>query len=36
VIGCTLSDGKIVEIDIVTDPERLGRLGLDLVMNGLA
>ena len=28
VMGCTLRRGKIVEIDILADPERLGRLDL--------
>ena len=38
VLGFTVAGGKIVEIDIVTDPEHLGQLGLDAVMrsNGLA
>jgi RNA polymerase sigma factor (sigma-70 family) len=30
VMGFTVSGGRIVEIDVVTDPERLGQLGLDL------
>ncbi len=30
VMGFTVSGGKIVEIDVVTDPGRLGQLGLDL------
>jgi RNA polymerase sigma factor (sigma-70 family) len=32
VVGFTISDGKIVEIDVFTDPQRLAKLGLDLVM----
>jgi hypothetical protein len=32
VIGFTVSGGKIVEIDLVTNPERLGELGPDIVM----
>jgi hypothetical protein len=32
VLGFTVSGSRIVEIDVFTDPERLGRLGLDLVM----
>jgi RNA polymerase sigma factor (sigma-70 family) len=37
VIGFTVSGAKIVEIDVFTDPARLGQLGLDIVMrsNGL-
>jgi RNA polymerase sigma-70 factor (ECF subfamily) len=30
VMGFTISGGKIVEIDVVTDPGRLSQLGLDL------
>lgn len=30
VMGFTVSGGKIVEIDVVADPERLSQLGLDL------
>jgi RNA polymerase sigma-70 factor (ECF subfamily) len=30
VMGFTLVDGRIVEIDVLTDPERLARLGLDV------
>ena len=30
VMGFTVSGGKIVEIDVITDPERLGQLGIDL------
>jgi RNA polymerase sigma-70 factor (ECF subfamily) len=30
VMGFTVSGGKIVEIDVVTDPARLGQLGIDL------
>jgi RNA polymerase sigma factor (sigma-70 family) len=32
VLGFTVSGGKIIEIDVVMDPERLGRLRLDSVM----
>jgi RNA polymerase sigma factor (sigma-70 family) len=32
VLGFTVSGGQIVEIDVFTQPERLGRLGLDAVM----
>jgi RNA polymerase sigma factor (sigma-70 family) len=37
VLGFSISGGKIVEIDVFTDAERLGRLGLEHVMrsNGL-
>jgi hypothetical protein len=31
VAGCTIRDGKIVEIDIVADPARLGRLDLTIL-----
>jgi RNA polymerase sigma factor (sigma-70 family) len=31
VLGFTIADGKIVEIDILADPERLGRLDLSAV-----
>lgn len=34
VMGFTVSGGKIVEIDVVTDPGRLGQLGLDLAALG--
>jgi RNA polymerase sigma factor (sigma-70 family) len=34
VMGFTVSGGKIVAIDVVTDPVRLGRLGLDLASLG--
>jgi len=30
VMGFTVAGGKIVEIDVITDPERLARLRLDL------
>ena len=32
VIGFTISGGKIVEIDVFSDPKRLGQLGLDTLM----
>jgi RNA polymerase sigma-70 factor (ECF subfamily) len=31
VVGFTISSGKIVEIDILTDPERLSRLDLSAI-----
>jgi len=34
VMGFTVSGGKIVEIDVVTDPGRLGQIGLDLASLG--
>jgi RNA polymerase sigma-70 factor (ECF subfamily) len=30
VMGFTVSGGKIVEIDVITDSERLSQLGIDL------
>jgi RNA polymerase sigma factor (sigma-70 family) len=32
VLGFTVSGGKIVEIDVFTEPEHLGKLGLDLLL----
>jgi RNA polymerase sigma-70 factor, ECF subfamily len=34
VMGFTVSGGRIVEIDVVTDPERIGQLGVDLASLG--
>ena len=34
VMGFTVAGGKIVEIDILADPERLGRLDLSAVLGG--
>ncbi|MHB8419070.1 MAG: sigma-70 family RNA polymerase sigma factor [Myxococcales bacterium] len=34
VLGFAISGGRIIEIDLFTDPERLGRLGLDRVLRG--
>jgi RNA polymerase sigma-70 factor, ECF subfamily len=31
VLGFTVSRGKVVEIDAITDPGRLGRLGLPVL-----
>jgi hypothetical protein len=33
VLGFTIAGGKIVEIDILADPERLGRLDLSAIEN---
>jgi RNA polymerase sigma-70 factor (ECF subfamily) len=33
-MGFTVAGGKIVEIDILADPERLGRLDLRAVLDG--
>src|ERR687898_446173 len=35
IMGFTVARGKIVEIDILADPERLGRLDLSAVLRGL-
>jgi RNA polymerase sigma factor (sigma-70 family) len=34
VMGFTISGGKVAEIDVITDPGRLGQLGLDLASLG--
>jgi hypothetical protein len=34
VMGFTVRRGKVVEIDILADPERLGRLDLPAVLDG--
>ncbi len=34
VMGFTVAGGRIVEIDILADPERLGRLDLSAVLGG--
>jgi RNA polymerase sigma-70 factor, ECF subfamily len=31
VIGFTIADGKVVEMDILTDPDRLSRLDLSAI-----
>jgi hypothetical protein len=33
-MGFTIRCGKVVEIDILADPERLGRLDLPAVLDG--
>jgi RNA polymerase sigma-70 factor (ECF subfamily) len=31
VIGFTIADGKVIEMDILADPDRLGRLDLSAI-----